>query len=342
MTKKTAILLINLGTPDSPKVADVRRYLTQFLNDPRVIDLPWLGRKLLVNGIIVPFRAPKSAKEYQKLFDLCDGESPLLTYGIELRDKLQALYNSENITVELAMRYGNPSIKSVLEKIRQRNYDKVVVVPLYPHYASSSSGTVLEEVMKHISKWWVIPEIKLVGQFYDHPEYLKAFKEVVKNYNHEDYDHVLLSYHGLPERHVDKVYVDNTSCSEHNCENGVSEESKLCYKAACFETTKLLINLLNLPKEKCTTSFQSRLGKDPWIKPYTDMVLEDLAKQGKKKILVYSPAFVADCLETLIEIGSEYNHEFQERGGEKVQLVESLNAHDAWVNGLKNILSNYI
>ncbi len=342
MNKKTAILLVNLGTPDSPKTSDVRKYLSQFLNDPRVIDLPWLGRKLLVNGIIVPFRSPKSAKEYQKLFNLNGGKSPLLTHSVDLKNKLQTSYKDENVTVELAMRYGNPSISDVLSNMKHKNYDSIVVVPLYPHYASSTTGTVVEEVMQVVQKWWVIPEIKFVGQFYNHTAYINAFKEVVKGYNHQEYDHVLFSYHGLPVRHVDKVYEDNTLCADHNCENEVTENSKYCYKAACFETTRLLQKALNIPEEKCSTAFQSRLGKDPWIEPYADATIEQLAKNGKEKLLVYSPAFVADCLETLIEIGQEYQHEFQEYGGEELQLVESLNSHDAWVGGLKAILSDYI
>lgn len=343
MTKKTAILLVNLGTPESPKVIDVRKYLTQFLNDPRVIDLPWLGRKLLVNGIIVPFRAPKSAKEYQKLFDSNGGTSPLLMHSENLKSELQKLYSGdENVTVELAMRYGNPSIKSRLEKLQKGNFDSIVVVPLYPHYASSSTGTVVEEVMRIISKWWAIPEIKLVGQFFNRPEYIDAFVEVSKEYNHEDYDHVVFSYHGLPVRHLDKTYVDGSLCSDHDCENEIPEDGKLCYKAACYETTRQLVKKLNITEGKYTTSFQSRLGKDPWVQPYSDFVLNDLAKEGKKKVLVFSPAFVADCLETIVEIGMEYNKEFIEAGGEKIQLVESLNANPVWVSGLKNILNDYI
>lgn len=343
MSKKTAILLINLGTPESPKVIDVRRYLTQFLNDPRVIDMSWLGRKLLVNGIIVPLRAPKSAKEYQKLFDANGGKSPLLIHGKKLKEDLQKEYATEdNVTVELAMRYGNPSIESALDKLKSNNFDSIVVVPLYPHYAASSTGTVMEEVMRIVSKWWAIPEIKFVGQFFNRPEFIDSIVEVSKKYKHEDYDHVLFSYHGLPVRHLDKAYDNNAVCADHDCENEMVEESKYCYKAACYETTRLLVEKLNLPEGKYSSSFQSRLGRDPWIQPYSDFVLKDLAKAGKKKVLVFSPAFVADCLETEVEIGMEYNHDFIENGGEKIQLVESLNTNPKWVSGLKNILNDYV
>lgn len=341
MNKRTAILLINLGTPDSPSVKDVRKYLTQFLNDPRVIDLSWIKRKILVNGIIVPLRAPKSAKEYARLWKLNNGTSPLMEHGINLKNKLQKLY-PENVTVELAMRYGSPSIPDVLAKMQKENYDSIVVVPLYPHYASSSTGTVVEEVMNVISKWWTIPDIKIVGQFYDHPAFIKAFVEVAKKYNPANYDHILFSYHGLPERHVDKVYFDSKPCADHNCEHEITKENKFCYKAACYETTRLLAKEMGVSIDKCSTSFQSRLGRDPWIKPYTDHVLEDLAKKGYKNLLVFSPAFVADCLETLIEIGHEYKEQYMEHGGENLQLAESLNSNDVWVNALKEILASYL
>jgi protoporphyrin/coproporphyrin ferrochelatase len=341
MKKKSAILLINLGTPESPSVADVRKYLTQFLNDPRVIDLSWIKRKLLVNGIIVPLRAPKSAKEYARLWKLNNGTSPLMEHGINLKNKLQKLY-PENVTVELAMRYGSPSIPDVLARMQKENYDSIVVVPLYPHYASSSTGTVVEEVMNVISKWWTIPDIRIVGQFYDHPAFIKAFAEVAKKYNPENYDHILFSYHGLPERHVDKVYFDAKPCADHNCEDEITKENKFCYKAACYETTRLLAKEMGVSIDKCSTSFQSRLGRDPWIQPYTDHVLEDLANKGYKNLLVFSPAFVADCLETLIEIGHEYKEQYIEHGGENLQLVESLNSNDVWVNALKEILNSYI
>jgi protoporphyrin/coproporphyrin ferrochelatase len=341
MNKRTAILLINLGTPDSPSVKDVRKYLTQFLNDPRVIDLPWIKRKILVNGIIVPLRAPKSAKEYARLWKLNNGTSPLMEHGINLKNKLQKLY-PENVTVELAMRYGSPSIPDVLAKMQKENYDSIVVVPLYPHYASSSTGTVVEEVMNVISKWWTIPDIKIVGQFYDHPAFIKAFAEVAKKYQPENYQHILFSYHGLPERHVDKVYFDAKPCADHNCEHEISKENKFCYKAACYETTRLLAKEMGVSIDKCSTSFQSRLGRDPWIKPYTDHTLEELAKKGYKNLLVFSPAFVADCLETLIEIGHEYKEQYIEHGGENLQLVESLNSNDVWVDALKQILASYL
>jgi ferrochelatase len=339
MTKKNGILLLQLGTPDSPSVSDVRKYLTEFLNDPRVIDIPWLARKLLVNFIIVPFRAPKSAKVYKELWKYGNGKSPLMTYSLSLQKKLQE--KLEPIAqVELAMRYGNPSTEFVLEKMRKANYDKIIVVPLYPQYASASTGTALEKVMKIISQWHVIPELSIISQYWNNEGYLNAFAEIGKKYNHIEYDHVLFSYHGLPERQVDKVYEDK-QCSKHNCEYEINQENKFCYKATAYATSRELAKRLNISEEKYTVCFQSRLDSK-WLRPFSDEVVEELAKKGAKKILVFSPSFVADCLETIIEIGFEYQEIFEKHGGEKVQLVESLNDHPLWVDTLYNLIRDKI
>lgn len=332
---KTAVLLINLGTPDSPSVRDVRSYLSQFLNDPRVIDIPWLLRKILVNLIIVPFRAPKSAKIYQKLWT--DKGSPLLYYSNKQKDLLQQQI-AETHDVYLAMRYKNPSISSVLEDIRKKNYQRIIILPLFPQYASASTGSALDEVMRVIRTWWVIPELKIISQYYDHPTFIEACAERGRKYNFSNYDHILFSYHGLPERQVDKVYGEGL-CSDHDCENEITEENKYCYKATCYATTRLLAEKLNIPKEKYTVCFQSRLDKK-WLEPFSDKVVEDCAKKGMKRILVFSPAFTADCLETIIEIGDEYQEIFHEHGGEKVQLVESLNDHPLWIQCLKELVEH--
>ncbi len=330
---KTGVLLINLGTPDSPSVSHVRSYLSQFLNDPRVIDIPWLLRKMLVNLIIVPFRAPKSAKIYQKLWT--DKGSPLLYYSERARDLLQQELDS-NYEVHLAMRYKNPSIPDVLETMRKKNYERIIVVTMFPQYASASTGSALEEVMRVVSKWWVIPEFKFVSQYFDHPSYIEAFAERGRKYNINEYDHVLFSYHGLPERQVDKVY-DKGLCSDHDCEHEMTEENRYCYKATCYATTRLLAAKLNIPQEKYTVCFQSRLDQK-WLKPFSDEVVRQCGDKGMKKILVFSPAFTADCLETIIEIGDEYQEIFTEHKGEKVQLVESLNDHPLWIKCLKELV----
>jgi ferrochelatase len=336
MKSKTGVLLINLGTPDSPSVGHVRSYLSQFLNDPRVIDIPWLMRKILVNLIIVPFRAPKSAAIYKKLWT--ENGSPLLLYSERAKDLLGQSLGKE-YDVHLAMRYKNPSIPDVLEQMRKKNYAKIIVLPMFPQYASASTGSALDEVMRVIRKWWVIPEIKMISQYYDHPLYIDAFAARGKKYNIGEYDHVLFSYHGLPERQVDKVY-DKGLCADHECEKEITEENKFCYKATSYATTRLLAQKLGIPAEKYTVCFQSRLDQK-WLKPFSDVVVEECAKKGMKKILVFSPAFTADCLETIIEIGDEYQHIFTEHGGEKVQLVESLNDHPIWIECLKSlVLSN--
>tara|TARA_R110002050_G_scaffold294348_3_gene452072 strand:+ start:3935 stop:4948 length:1014 start_codon:yes stop_codon:yes gene_type:complete len=331
---KTGVLLINLGTPDDAKLGAVRRYLFEFLNDPRVIDIPWLLRKILVNLIIVPFRAPGSTKIYKQLWT--DKGSPLIIYGENVQEKLQEKLG-DAFDVHLAMRYQNPSMEKVLGEMRLANYKKIIIVPLFPHYASASSGSAMEKAMKIISKWWVIPEISMISQFWDHPKFIDAFVARGKQYNVDEYDHVLFSYHGLPERHVDKVYQDGKPCAEHNCETEITEDNKYCYKATCFATTRLLAERLGIPQEKYTVAFQSRLN-NKWLEPFSDEVVEERAKKGDKKLLAFSPAFVADCLETTVEIGVEYQEIFEEHGGEKVQLVESLNDHPLWVEALEEMV----
>lgn len=341
MKLKTAVLLINLGTPDSPSVKDVRKYLFEFLNDPRVIDIPAFTRFILVNLIIVPFRAPKSAKIYEELWvhnglpDRTKG-SPILYYGKSVKEKLQSTLG-DDYDVFLAMRYKNPSIDNVLAEIYKKNYEKIIVIPLFPQYASATTGSVIDKVMKIIKKWWVIPEVKFIGQFYDNDGFINTIVEQAKKYNIDNYDHVIFSYHGLPVRQVDKVYKNKTRCEEHNCETEINETNQFCYKATCYATTRLIADKLNLPKNKYTVCFQSRLDKK-WLEPFADKVIIEQAKKGAKRLLVFSPAFVADCLETLIEIGVEYQKLFEEHGGEKVQLVESLNDHPMWIETLKDLV----
>ncbi|MCA1763335.1 MAG: ferrochelatase [Cryomorphaceae bacterium] len=336
MEKKIGVLLINLGTPDSPKVGDVRKYLSEFLNDPRVIDIPWLLRKILVNLIIVPFRAPKSAKIYKELFDLNGGTSPLLVYGEILRDKLGERFRGDNVTFELAMRYGNPSLNEVCARMEKAGYDEVIVFPLFPQYASASTGSALEKAMRLIKDWYVIPEIKVISQYYDHPGYINTVVERAKKYDIKEYDHILFSYHGLPVRQVDKVYEDRR-CDNHNCENEINEENRFCYKATCYATTRLIAEKLGLSESDYTVCFQSRLDKK-WLEPFSDKIVEEWGRKGAKKLLAFSPAFVADCLETSIEIGDEYQEIFEEHGGEKVQLVESLNDHPLWIDTCEQLV----
>lgn len=335
--KKTGVLLIQLGTPNSPKIRDVRTYLSEFLNDPRVIDLPWLVRKILVNGVIVPFRAPKSAKVYKELWKIGNGESPLLIHSLNVRKKLIEEFKSENVTIELAMRYQNPSLESVLDRMKSENYDQIIILPLFPQYASASSGSAIEKAMNIMRKWWVIPEIKIINQFWDNLGYIDSIVERAKNFNLSDYDHILFSYHGLPERQVDKVYQGEDLCSDQPCETEINEKNKFCYKATCYATTRLIAEKLKISESQYTVCFQSRLDKK-WLTPFSDKIVEEQAKKGAKKLLVFSPAFVADCLETIIEIGTEYQEIFEENGGEKVQLVPSSNDHPLFIRGLAEMI----
>ena len=334
MKPKTCVLLINLGTPDSPSTKDVRKYLFEFLNDPRVIDIPAIARFFLVNFVIVPFRAPKSAKIYKELWT--EGGSPILFYGKSVQMKLKETLG-EKFSVELAMRYQNPGLDEVIGKMEKKNYNKIIILPLFPQYASASTGSAIDKAMKLISKWWIIPVIKIISQFYDDEGYLNTIIERAKKYNLDEYDHILFSYHGLPIRQVDKVYEDGRLCEEHNCESEITEENKYCYKATCYATTRLLAERLNISEERYTVCFQSRLDKK-WIEPFSDKVVIEHAERGAKKLLVFSPAFVSDCLETTIEIGKEYQQLFEDHGGEKIQLVESLNDHPMWIETLKTII----
>lgn len=335
--KKTGVLLIQLGTPDSPKTSDVRKYLTEFLNDPRVIDIPWIARKILVNGIIVPFRAPKSAKIYKELWHLGNGVSPLMTHTQQVQKLLSDAFQQENVTIEMAMRYQNPSMESVLERMHKANYDEIIILPLFPQYASASTGSAVDKAMDIIRKWWVIPDIKIISQFYDNSGYIDSIVDNAKAFHLGDYDHVLFSYHGLPERQVDKVYDGSDLCSDQPCESEINAHNKFCYKATAYATTRLIAAKLGLTETQYTVCFQSRLDKK-WLTPFSDKVVEEWGKKGAKKLLVFSPAFVADCLETLIEIGEEYQGIFEENGGEKVQLVASSNSHPLFVKGLEMLI----
>lgn len=333
--KRTAIILVNVGTPDEPTVSAVRRYLFQFLNDRRVIDLPWLLQKFLVNMIIVPFRAPKSTKLYKILWT--EKGSPLLAISNESRDKLQELLG-ENYEVFVGMRYQNPSLKKVLQTIKEKRFDKIIVVPMFPQYASSTAGTIVQLVNTETAKWNVIPELSIISQFYDYPGFVKSFAAQIKKYKPEEFDHIIFSYHGLPFSQTDRIHpaIKTVNC---NCGVEMPDHGRFCYKATCYETTRLLAKELGLPQSAYSVAFQSRLTKN-WLSPFSDLEIVKLAKEGKKRILIAAPSFIADCLETIVEIGVEYQHLFEENGGEKIQLVESLNTNADWIETLAELVTN--
>lgn len=335
--KKAAIgvLLVNLGTPDSPSVPDVRKYLREFLMDARVIDIPLVQRTLLVQGIIAPFRAPKSAKVYKEVWT--DKGSPLKFYGEEVTQLLQQSLGDEYV-VSLGMRYQNPSIESALRVLKDRGLKKIIVLPLFPQYASATTGSVHQKVMEIVGKWQIIPGLTFISSFLDHPKFIEAFTTIGKKYMQEyPYEHYVFTYHGLPERQIRKGDATNT-CLKENCCASLHALNRHCYRAQCFETTRLLVKELGIPPANYTVCFQSRLGKDPWIKPYTEEIVKELAQKGTKSVLAFSPSFIADCLETTIEVGEEYKELFEEHGGKKWQLVESLNNHPLWVETLTDIV----
>ena len=330
---KKALLLVNLGTPDKPSYFSVFKYLRQFLMDGRVININPVLRFLLVNFIICPTRSFSSTKVYKEVWDEETG-SPLLHNTRELSKKLSGKLNEYD--VHFAMRYQNPSIEKTLEKILEKNPDEIIVLPLFPHYASATTGSVYQEISRIVSKKWVVPNIKFINQFYDNDKFIDAWVEKASKFDIKSYDKVVFSYHGIPNSHVDNVYPDSM-CNDHDCELKISEENKFCYKATTYETTKILANRLNLQPDDYRVTYQSRLT-NKWLTPFTDQVLEELPKNGHKNVLVFSPAFTADCLETIIEIGDEYLDLFKKAGGNNLDYVESLNYSDSWADAIIDII----
>ncbi len=332
---KKAVLLVNLGTPDSVKTSDVRRYLREFLMDKRVIDIPYWKRSPLVNMVIAPIRGPKSAKEYEKVWTK-EG-SPLLVHGENLVKEVQQVLG-EDYKVVLAMRYQNPSIKSALEQFNNKGYEELIILPLFPQYASATTGSVIEKVHNEMKGWEVIPTLKVIAKFPADEGFIKAFGEIGKTYLQKDnYDHVLFSFHGLPERQINKGSCGDY-CKLGSCCASYNKKNIYCYRAQCYETGRKLAEYLGLKEEEYSVAFQSRLGRIPWIQPYITDRIEELKKTDIKKLLVFSPSFVADCLETIIEVGEEYKEQWETKEGNKLQLVESLNTNPNWVEAVANLI----
>jgi ferrochelatase len=331
MSTKRGILLMNLGSPDSTKVKDVRRYLNQFLMDGKVIDIPYLQRLLLVKGIIVPFRAPKSAAAYRTIWTK-EG-SPLVVLTKQLQQQLEKFIDEP---VEIAMRYGNPTPAAAYEKLMQREpgLEEVLAIPLYPHYAMASYETAIDFAREIHNKNKYPFKLNFIKPFYDDSGYIKAMVENVRPYLEQEYDHVLFSYHGIPARHL--VKTDPTGChcmKVDNCCNVSSKAHATCYRHQCFATTTLITEALNIPKEKYSISFQSRLGKG-WLEPFTDVRLEQMPNEGIKKLLIISPAFVSDCLETLEELEERGKESFMQAGGASYKMIPCLNTQPLWVDTL--------
>jgi protoporphyrin/coproporphyrin ferrochelatase len=338
-TTKKGIVLMNLGSPDSTEVKDVRKYLMEFLMDKRVIDSPYLLRAILVGGIIVPFRAPKSAEAYRSIWTK-DG-SPLIILTRQLQE---ALSKQVPDAIEIAMRYGNPSMKSAYDNLMKKvpDLEEVIAIPLYPHYAMSSYETAVEHA-KAIHKKHKYPfKLEFVKPYYNEDEYLHALAESIRPYIDQPYDHILFSYHGVPERHIYKGDITGSHCLKvANCCEVDSPAHKQCYRHQCLVTTRLVASSLNIPDGKYSFSFQSRLGRDEWLKPYTAVRLEEMPKQGIRKLLVACPAFVSDCLETLEEIAVEGKHTFMQAGGESFTMIPCLNVHPLWVQAIAGWMKDY-
>ena len=335
---KKGVLLVNLGTPDAPTRGAVYRYLKEFLLDPRVIDYSWLPRNLLVRGIIAPFRSGSSAKLYQQLWT--EEGSPLKVYGEKVTEGIKEILGEE-FEVELAMRYQSPSIRSAIDRLLKKQVSEIIVFPMFPQYASATTGSVHDEVMRVLRKQDTIPSVKMINSYYDNETMIDIFAENARQFDLDSYDHIIFSYHGLPQRQLRKGDITGNHCLKNgDCCQSIGQVNQFCYSAQCHATTRAIVNKLNLSPEKYTTAFQSRLGPEEWAKPYTSSVIEEQAKKGAKKLLVFSPAFVADCLETIVEIGTEYQEEFEEMGGEKVDLVPSLNDDPRWIKAVAEIISS--
>ncbi|HEV2455107.1 MAG TPA: ferrochelatase [Verrucomicrobiae bacterium] len=333
-----AILLVNLGSPDSTAVGDVRKYLREFLMDGRVLDAPWPIRFCVVHFAILPSRPKESAHAYEKIWT--PEGSPLVVTSKHVQAKLKALLP---VPVELAMRYQNPSIDTALRKLKDAGVDDLLLVPLFPHYAMSSFETAVVRVKEVAAR--LAPQMKVSVQppYFDRPDYLDALSASAEPYLRAGYDHLLFSFHGIPERHLKKSDPTGSHClANGNCCEGASPVHATCYRAQCFKTVAAFVARAGVPAGKYSVSFQSRLGKDPWLKPYTDYVLAELPARGIKKLLVMCPAFVSDCLETIEEIGLRGKETFMEAGGKEFTQIPCLNEHPQWISALEKMARAFL
>lgn len=330
MLSKKAVLLLNLGSPDSTKVPDVRRYLREFLSDPRVLDVNPILRAIVLNLFILPFRPRKSAAAYSTVWT--EEGSPLIVTSKKQRDLLAA---KVDVPVHLAMRYGQPAVPDVMKRIVADGTEELFLVPLYPHYAMSSYETAVVQAMDEVAKQKPEMKVTLLQPYYNDPEYIGALADATAPHLEHGYDALVFSYHGVPERHLRKSDPSHAHClTVPDCCHCANPAHATCYRHQCVRTMELLVERLGIPKEKTVLAFQSRLGRDPWLTPQTDVTVERLGKEGKKKILVICPSFVTDCLETLEEIAEGCKETFEEAGGEHLELIPCLNENPKWIDFL--------
>jgi ferrochelatase len=333
---KQGVLLINLGSPDSTAVSDVRTYLREFLMDGRVIDAPFPIRWAIVHLAILPFRPKQSAHAYESIWSK-EG-SPLVVTSKKVAKSLQERLGS-GIPVELAMRYRNPSIRDGIRRLKDRGVTDLLVVPLFPHYAMSSFETAAVRAREVAEKLAPEMNVTIAPPYYDHPEYIAALVASAADHLKGGYDHLLFSFHGIPERHLRKG--DPTRChclKAPDCCNVPSPAHATCYKAQCLATVRAFVKEAGIPEGKYSVSFQSRLGSDPWLQPYTDKELERFGSEGVGKILVICPAFVSDCLETLEEIAMQGKESFLEAGGTEFGMIPCMNEHPRWIEALAKLV----
>jgi ferrochelatase len=340
MTKlKTGVILMNLGSPDSTEVHEVRKYLNEFLTDKRVID-SWAVRNLLMRTVIVPARAPKSAEAYRTIWTKTG--SPLVQITREQAEKLQNLLT---VPVAIAMRYGNPGVEKAFQTLLEKipDLEEIIAIPLYPHYAMSSYETAVENAKEIHHKKKFRFKLNFVPPFYSDPGYIHAMTENMRPFLQREFDHILFSFHGIPERHIVKSDPTHHHCLQSaDCCTLNSVAHKTCYRHQCLQTMKLITDELGLSQKKFSFSFQSRLLKDPWLKPYTDFRLVEMPGEGIKKLLVICPAFVSDCLETLEEIEIRGKESFLASGGSEYAMIPCLNTHPLWIQTLADWVNKYL
>lgn len=344
---KTGILLINLGSPDAPRPREVRRYLREFLSDPRVIDIPAFARFLLLNLIILPFRPRRSAHAYAKIWT--ERGSPLVAHSRDLCERvtqeLERVAPGQYL-VRLAMRYGRPSIASALAEFRAAGVDRIKIAPLYPQYSTAATASSLDRVYSELRAHWNIPSISTLAPFFAHPGFLDPYARQAgellrqeENAAGRPFDAVVFSFHGIPERHVTRADACGVCKFNDACCASVNETNRFCYRAHCFATARGLAQRMGLAHDRWMVTFQSRLGRTPWLKPYTDLEFAALPARGVKRLFVLSPAFVADCLETLEEINMQGRDTFLGAGGESFVYAPCLNSGEEWARGLAQILT---